>query len=145
MTASSMRFGPLLVDNARLLLDAFAPLDDWDLKYGLLIDMGRELPAVPEIQTPENQVHGCQSQVWLTHRKEDDRFTFTGDSDAFISRGLVALVIRLYSGLTREEILAFDFGGFLAELGLNTRLSMGRSRGLEAMVGRVRQIAVGNQ
>lgn len=141
MMASSTRFGLFTVDNAQRLLEAFVPLDDWDLKYGLLIDMGRELPAAPEIQTPENQVQGCQSQVWLTHQKDGDQFTFTGDSDAFISRGLVALVTRLYSGLTREEILAFDFGAFLAELGLNTRLSMGRSRGLESMVGRVRQIA----
>lgn len=130
------------MDKAQALLDAFRPLEDWELKYGLLIDLGHEMPAAsPGLQSPENLIQGCQSQVWLRDRREGSQIYFEGDSDAFIARGLVALVTQVYSGLTAAEILSFDFDGFVSELGLDSRLSMARRGGLQAMVAWVRQTA----
>jgi sulfur transfer protein SufE len=133
-------------EQAERLIDAFATFDDWQDRYGYIIDLGRKLPPPNEKdRTEANQVHGCQSRVWLVAetRPQDgeDVLEFRADSDASIVKGLLALVHRLYSGHTAREILSFDFGGFLDRLELDQNLSMTRGNGLRAVVQRIRQLA----
>jgi cysteine desulfuration protein SufE len=125
------------------LRETFDLLGDWEERYRHLIDLGRGLsPLTDAERTEANKVRGCASQVWLvTEPQPDGRIVFRGDSDAHIVRGLVALVLQLYSGRTREEILAFDAKAGLASLGLDGALSAQRANGLASMVGRIRQAA----
>src|SRR5262249_21970935 len=114
--------------------------------YGYSIDMGRKRPPPNEKdRTEENQVHGCQSRVWLVAetRPQDGEHVleFRADSDASIVKGLLALVHRLYSGHTAREILSFDFGSFLERLQLDQNLSMRRGNGPRAVVQPLRQLA----
>ena len=108
-----------------------------------LIDMGRALPPLPEAdRTDAAKVRGCASQVWLvSEATPDGRLIFRGDSDAHIVRGLVALILQLYSGRAPREILAFDAKAALASLGLEGALSTQRSNGLASMVARIRRDA----
>ena len=132
------------------ITEAFSLLDDWTDKYRYLIELGRTLPPFQDAdRTLENKVLGCQSQVWLVPRDSGSAvggagsapLYFDADSDAHIVRGLVALVLLLVNGKSASEIAAFDPRGVFAELGLDQHLSQGRTNGLLAMVGRVKQIA----
>jgi cysteine desulfuration protein SufE len=127
------------------LLESFAILDDWTDRYRYIIELGRDLPPLPEsAKTPENKVRGCMSQVWLVGRTDSSdpsRLVFDADSDAHIVRGLVAILLVLFSGKTRDEILALDPRATFAELGLDQHLSQGRSNGLLSMVGRIKELA----
>lgn len=126
-------------------LDAeFEMLGDWEERYRHVIDLGRSLsPLSDEERSDHNKVRGCASQVWLvSETQEGQRMTFRGDSDAHIVRGLVALVLRLYSGRTPQEILAFDAHKAFDRLGLSGALSSQRSNGLNAMVERIRRDAM---
>ncbi len=127
------------------VLEAFSLLDDWTDKYRYIIELGRTLPELPDaLKTQENKVLGCQSQVWLVlaqHTPEDGLFHFRADSDAHIVRGLVALVLAIFDGKTRDEIAALDPRPIFAELGLDQHLSQGRTNGLLSMVGRIKQLA----
>lgn len=117
----------------------FAFLDDWDERYRYLIDLGRQLPAFPEDKhTEETRVRGCASQVWLTFQPEGERLTIFGDSDAAIVRGLIALLLSLYSGKTREEIVAIDAGEALTRLDLKDHITPQRSNGVASMIERIR-------
>jgi cysteine desulfuration protein SufE len=121
------------------LVDEFDFLDDWEQRYRYLIDMGKALPDMPETErTDVNKVKGCVSQVWLVTGKDGDTLTFRADSDAHIVRGLAALLVRLYSGRTGEEILSVDARDVLARIGLSEHLSPQRSNGLASMIGRIR-------
>jgi cysteine desulfuration protein SufE len=121
------------------LVDEFDFLDDWEQRYRYLIDMGKALPDMPETErTDANKVKGCVSQVWLVTGKDGDTLTFRADSDAHIVRGLAALLVRLYSGRTGEEILSVDARDVLARIGLSEHLSPQRSNGLASMIGRIR-------
>jgi cysteine desulfuration protein SufE len=121
----------------------FELLGDWEERYRHVIDLGRGLaPLTDQERSDVNKVRGCASQVWLvTERQPDGRLTFRGDSDAHIVSGLIAILLRLYSGRTPEEILAFDARAGFAALGLSNALSTQRSNGLFSMVGRIRRDA----
>jgi cysteine desulfuration protein SufE len=120
----------------------FELLGDWEERYRHVIDLGRELePLRPEERTEANKVPGCASQVWLVTRPREGRVDFRGDSDAHIVRGLIAVLLRLYSGRAPAEILGFDAKAALSELGLASALSAQRSNGLGAMIQRIRRDA----
>ena len=122
----------------RELVEEFAFLDDWMARYQYIIDMGRELPAFPDAwRTEENRVHGCQSQVWLHADARDERLYFQATSDSAIVAGLIALLMRIYSGRRAADIVATP-PGFVTELGLDRHLSATRSNGLRAMLERIR-------
>jgi cysteine desulfuration protein SufE len=124
----------------------FEMLDDWDDRYRYLIELGRMMPALPpEAYREANKVPGCASQVWLDIRHDgagdDAPLVLRGDSDAHIVRGLVALLIALYSGRTPAEVLAVDALGLFRELGLSEHLTPQRSNGVRSMVDRIRRQA----
>ncbi len=128
------------------LKEEFALFDDWEDRYAYLIDMGKRLPSLEEAEkTDTNKVNGCTSQVWFVAEnvEEDlDLLRFRADSDAYIVKGLIALLLRIYSNKTREEITAIDIEPFFKELGLQQHLSPNRSNGFFAMVERIRELAV---
>ncbi len=127
------------------IAENFEFLDDWEDRYGYVIELGKALPALPEsLRGPETKVDGCASQVWIAPRIEEGpplRLHFDGDSDAMIVRGLIAILHALYSGKTAEEILAIDADKELGRLGLKDHLSSQRSNGLKAMIRRLRALA----
>ena len=120
----------------------FEFLEDWEDRYRYVIDYGRAMePLDDALKVPATKVDGCASQVWLHPRLDGGVFSFDGDSDAMIVRGLIAILIALYSGLTADEALKVDAPAELGRLGLNDHLSSQRSNGLSAMVQRVRDLA----
>ena len=121
----------------------FDILGDWEERYRYVIDLGRDLLPLAEAERSEaNKVRGCASQVWLvTETGEDGRLRFRGDSDAHIVRGLIAILLGLYSGRTRAEILGLDAREAFERLGLTGALSRQRSNGLFSMVERIRRDA----
>jgi cysteine desulfuration protein SufE len=115
--------------------------DDWLERYEFIIELGRKLPPYPaEWQDEAHRVQGCQSQVWLAAEQQGEKLFFTGASDAAIVAGLVALVLRVYSGRTRTEILETP-AKFLHDLGLIGALSTNRGNGVAAMVERIQNMA----
>jgi cysteine desulfuration protein SufE len=115
--------------------------DDWMDRYQFIIELGRKLPDYPQDwQDEAHRVQGCQSQVWLAAEAQDQKLFFAGASDAAIVSGLVALVLRVYSGRSRDEILATD-PKFLKDLGLIAALSTNRGNGVAAMAERIQSIA----
>jgi cysteine desulfuration protein SufE len=131
-------------DNTALqrILDDLAFLDDWDERYRYLIDLGKAMPKLPaDAYSDQNKVQGCASQVWLTIRADGDRLAIAGDSDALIVKGLVALVLAMFSGRARQEIAGFDAPGFFAAIGLKDHLTQQRSNGLASMVARIKAAA----
>lgn len=125
------------------ILDTFEFLDDWEERYRYVIDLGRKLPPLDASEmTDDYKVRGCQSQVWLVPETDaDGKIHLRGDSDAHIVKGLVALMLLIYSGKTADEILATDAKGILDKLGLAAHLSPMRANGLFSMVERIRSIA----
>jgi cysteine desulfuration protein SufE len=125
------------------LADEFDLMDDWEDRYRHVIDLGRALAPLSEAERSQgNKVRGCASQVWLvTEREVDGRLNFRGDSDAHIVRGLIAILLRLYSGQASPAILAFDAKAAMERLGLAGALSAQRSNGLYSMVERIRRDA----
>ncbi len=120
----------------------FSFLDDWDDRYKYLIDLGRSLPPYPEEERDDaHKVRGCSSQVWLHSAIEDGRLKLTGDSDAHIVKGLVAVLLSLYAGKTPQGILGVDPEAALAPLDLASHLTPQRSNGLASMIGRIRAVA----
>ncbi len=127
------------------LIEDFQFLDDWEDRYRYVIELGKELaPLSPAEHSDANKVRGCASQVWLvTERSEGDDpvLTFRGDSDALIVRGLIAVLLEMFSGRTAREILAVNAEQVLAGLGLREHLTSQRSNGLSSMVARIRRDA----
>ncbi len=126
--------------------DNFALLDDWDDRYRYVIELGRMLDPMPEAEhSAANKVQGCASQVWLS--KQIDRtggeplLKYLGDSDAHIVRGLIAILLTLYSGHTPQHVLATDALALFDELGFREHLTPQRSNGLRSMVERIRSDA----
>ncbi len=121
----------------------FDLLGDWEERYRYVIELGRDLAPLSDADRSEgNKVRGCASQVWLvTEPQADGTLRFRGDSDAHIVRGLIAIVLRLYSGRQPEDILGFDARAAFDTLGLSSALSQQRSNGLASMVGRIRRDA----
>jgi cysteine desulfuration protein SufE len=134
---------PSIVTELDDLAAEFELLGDWEERYRHVIDLGRGLQPLNDAERSDaNKVRGCASQVWLvTERGPDGRIAFRGDSDAHIVRGLIAILLRLYSGHAPSEILAFDSRAGFARLGLSNALSTQRSNGLFSMVERIRRDA----
>jgi cysteine desulfuration protein SufE len=135
---------PLTIDDELAELAAeFEVLGDWEERYRYVIDLGRDLAPLSDAERSDaNKVRGCASQVWLvTEPHPDGTLTFRGDSDAHIVRGLIAIVLRLFSGRKAADILAFDAPAAFETLGLKGALSQQRSNGLASMVARIRRDA----
>lgn len=147
MTASKEQFlnNPLGKDTTlEDVLDAFEFLDDWEERYAYIIDLGKQLPGFPDDErVEENYVHGCQSQVWLIHRYDEDsgKLFLLIDSDAMIVRGLAAIILVALNGKTPRELLATDIDELFEQLDLFRHISPTRGNGLRAMVGKIRDIA----
>ena len=126
------------------VIDDFSMFDEWLDKYEYLIDLGKKLDAYPEeAKVDEKLIKGCQSRVWLDWKLEDGRLTFRADSDAIITKGIISLLIGVYSGRTPAEIAADDFS-FLDQIGLKENLSPTRANGLVSMVATIRAAAAQN-
>jgi cysteine desulfuration protein SufE len=117
-------------------------LDDWEDRYKYIIELGQALPPLAdEEKNAANKVHGCTSQVWLVTERDRDLLSYRGESDAMIVRGLVAILVALYSGRSPSDIAATDAIAIFDDLGLREHLSTQRSNGLVAMVNRIRSDA----
>ncbi|GGY53091.1 hypothetical protein GCM10007148_22900 [Parvularcula lutaonensis] len=117
----------------------FAFIDDWDEKYRYIIDLGKNLPELSEAERSEdNKVRGCASQVWLVFDQTDPVVAFRGDSDAAIVKGLVALMISLFSGKSKDEVRALDAEAKLAEIDLREHITPQRSNGVASMIKRIK-------
>ena len=129
------------------LVEDFSLLDEYDDRIRYVIELGKTLPPLSDDErTDANKVRGCASQVWLASRPgPTGALQFRGDSDAHIVRGLIAILLRFYSGRRADEILAFDAKAALAQLGLASALSSQRSNGLVAMIQRIRRDAEAQQ
>ncbi len=121
-------------------------LEDWEDRYRYIIELGKELPPLPEEDhTEDNRVHGCVSQVWLKvvpeGRGPDARMHFLADSDALIVKGLVTILLSMVEGKTAREIMDMDIAGQLARLGLQEHLTQQRANGLASMIERLKREA----
>jgi cysteine desulfuration protein SufE len=124
------------------IIEDFSVYEDWMDKYGYLIELGNDLKDLdPKEKTDQNLIKGCQSRVWLVAEMEDGKINFRGESDAVIVKGLVALLLRVVSGRTPNELLENDLH-FIDDLGLKQHLSPTRSNGLLAMIKQIRLYAV---
>ena len=127
------------------LIDEFEFLDDWEQKYEYIIDLGKELKGLAEDKkTEENLIKGCQSKVWLDAEFKDGKLFFNADSDGILPKGIVSLLVRIYSGHTTKEILDSDFD-FIAKIGLQEFLSPSRANGLMAKTKQIKFYAVAFQ
>ena len=130
-----------LEEKKQQVIEDFSLYDEWLDKYEYLIELGKSLEVFPEDKkTEENLIKGCQSRVWLDAEERDGRLYFTADSDAIITKGIISLLIGVYSGRTREEIAGDDFG-FVAEIGLKENLSPTRANGLVSMIETIKNLA----
>ena len=126
------------------IIEEFAEFDEWLDKYEYIIDLGKSLDSYPEDKkTDEHLIKGCQSRVWLDWEVKDGKLCFTADSDAIITKGIISLLISVYSGRSAEEIAGDDFS-FLEKLGLKENLSPTRANGLESMVETIKRAAKEN-
>ena len=124
------------------IIEEFSFFDDWMDKYNLLIDLGKELPVIdPKFKVKDFLIEGCQSKVWLHPEYDGKLITFTADSDAIITRGIVALLIKVLSDRTPDEIIATDLY-FIDKIGLRQKLSPTRSNGLLSMVRQIKLYAM---
>ena len=124
------------------VIEEFAVLEDWMDKYAYLVELGGDLEGMDEAaKTEENLIKGCQSRVWLQAEMREGLLHFTADSDAIITKGIVALLIRVFSGQTPADILNANFD-FIDEIGLSQHLSPTRSNGLLSMVKQIRMYAI---
>lgn len=129
-------------EKQREIIDEFADIDDWMDRYGYIIDLGNQLPAIDEkYKTPEHLIEGCQSRVWLNADYADGKIRFTADSDAIIVKGIISLLINVLNGHTPDEILSADLH-FIDDIGLSQHLSPTRSNGLLAMVKQMKMDAL---
>jgi cysteine desulfuration protein SufE len=129
-------------DIQQKIIEEFSLFDEWIDKYSYLIELGNQLkPLDAEHKNEQNLIKGCQSRVWLVAEKKDSKIYFRGESDAVIVKGLVALLVRVYSGHTPKEIIESNLH-FIEDLGLTQHLSPTRSNGLMAMIKQMRLYAV---
>lgn len=127
------------------VVDTFSMYDEWLEKYEYLIDLGKNLEAYPEdCKTEDKLIKGCQSRVWLDYKVQDGKIYFKADSDAIITKGIISLLISVYSGRTPEEIASSDFG-FIEKIGLKENLSPTRANGLASMIATIKAVALENK
>jgi len=133
-----------LEEKKQSLIDDFSMYDDWLDKYEYLIELGKSLKSYPEeSKTEDKLIEGCQSRVWLDWKMEDGRIYFSADSDAIITKGIISLLVGVYSGRTPREIAEDDFS-FIEQLGLKENLSPTRSNGLVSMIATIKDAALKN-
>ena len=126
------------------IIDEFSVFDDWLDKYEYIIELGKSLEEYPEDRkTDDKLVKGCQSRVWIDFKVEDGKIFFNADSDAIITKGIISLLVRIYSGRTPQEILSSDFS-VVEKIGLKENLSPTRANGLVSMIQMIREIAARN-
>ena len=143
MTSTNALPALTLEETLAKLVEEFDLLGDWEGRIEYVIELGKGLPPLPEDARVEaNKVPGCAAQVWLAARHADDRLFFDADSDSALSKGNIALLLRLYSGRLPVEILDFDARAALDRLGLPSALTRQRANGLNSMVGRIREAAL---
>ena len=124
------------------IVEDFEFLDDWEDRYRMVIELGKAMEPLPDaLKVPATKVEGCASQVWLHPQIEDGVVQFDGESDAMIVNGLIAVLRKLYNGLSAKEVVATDARAELGRLGLNDHLSAQRSNGLRAMIERLQGFA----
>lgn len=127
------------------VVETFSMYDEWLDKYEYLIDLGKNLEAYPEdCKTEDKLIKGCQSRVWLDYKVQDGKIYFRADSDAIITKGIISLLISVYSGRTPEEIASSDFG-FIEKIGLKENLSPTRANGLASMIATIKAVALENK
>lgn len=125
-----------------ILIEKFKEIENWEDKYKLIIGMGKELsPMKEEYKTDDNKLNGCQSQVWLFAELNGDKITFTADSDASIVKGIIAMLLSVYSDSTPDEILSTR-PDFLEKIGIREHLSMSRASGLASMLKQISVYAI---
>lgn len=127
------------------IIEEFEMFDDWMQRYEYIIELGRSLPLIdPQYKTEDNLIKGCQSKVWLHAEKEDDKIVFTADSDAIITKGIIAILIRAYSNQTPMNIIEAN-SDFIDEIGLKEHLSPTRANGLVSMIKQLKLYAIAYQ
>ena len=123
------------------IVEDFEFLEDWEDRYRYVIDYGKAMEAIDDaLKVPATKVHGCASQVWLHPKVDQGIFSFDGDSDAMIVRGLIAVLRALYNGVPVVDVAKVDAKGELERLGLNDHLSAQRSNGLRSMIERIQEV-----
>ena len=131
-----------LAQTQQELIDEFAMFSDWQDRYEHLIELGKDLPLIaPEHKTDDNLVRGCQSRVWLHAAPQNGLIHFTADSDAMITKGIVALLVRVFNDRTPQEILGASTE-FIDRIGLRAHLSPNRANGLSAMIDQMKRYAL---
>lgn len=127
------------------IVDEFSMFDDWMQRYEYIIELGKSLPIIDEIyQVEENLIKGCQSRVWLHAEEKDGKLFFTANSDAILTKGIVAILIRVFTNQSAKEILDADMG-FIDEIGLKEHLSPTRANGLVSMIKQIKMYALAFQ
>ena len=133
-----------LIEAENAIVEEFSMYEEWLDKYEYLIELGKSLKDYPdEAKTDDRLIKGCQSRVWLDYKIEDGKIIFNADSDAIITKGIISLLIGLYSGRTPEEILSSDFS-VVEKSGLKDNLSPTRANGLVSMIAKIRELANNN-
>ena len=124
------------------IIDEFSMFEDWEERYQYVIDLGKTLPLIDEqYKTEENIIKGCQSKVWLHGEQKDGKVVFTADSDAILTKGIIAILIRVFSNQTPAAILDADTA-FIDEIGLKEHLSPTRANGLVSMIKQIKMYAL---
>jgi cysteine desulfuration protein SufE len=124
------------------IIDEFSMFDDWEERFQYIIDLGKSLPLIDnEYKTDENVIKGCQSKVWLHSEEKDGRIVFTADSDAIITKGIIAILIRVFSNQKAKDILESDTE-FIDKIGLKEQLSPTRANGLVSMIKQIKMYAL---
>ena len=127
------------------IVDEFSMFDEWDERYQYVIDLGKTLPLIEEAyKTDDNVIKGCQSKVWLHGEEKDGKVVFTADSDAILTKGIIAILIRVFSNQKPADILEADTA-FIDEIGLKEHLSPTRANGLVSMIKQIKMYALAFQ
>ena len=133
-----------LLEAENSVIEEFSMYDEWLDKYEYLIELGKSLKNYPEAaKTDDKLIKGCQSRVWLDYRVDDGKIYFNADSDAIITKGIISLLIGIYSGRTPQEIMSSDFS-VVEKIGLKENLSPTRANGLVSMIEKIRDTAARN-
>ena len=124
------------------IVDEFSMFDDWMERYEYIIELGKNLPLIKEeFKTENNLIKGCQSKVWLQGEQNDDKVVFTADSDAILTKGIIAILIRTFSNQSAKDILDADMD-FIDKIGLKEHLSPTRANGLVSMIKNIKMYAL---
>ena len=127
------------------IVDEFSMFDDWMERYEYIIELGKKLPLIQEeFKTDNNLIKGCQSKVWLQGEQNDDKIVFTADSDAILTKGIIAILIRTFSNQSATDILDADMD-FIDQIGLKEHLSPTRANGLVSMIKQIKMYALASE